>query len=223
MKDHGMKKLPSMRLVILSLLCAGALLSFGIAPMADGYWQRQLREHGKMNLPVKTILQSRTTSCGEAVITMTYNYAYPETQVSEQEVIGYAAGQGYYTERKSPYTSPENMVKIAEHYADTVTTGAVHDEDEGLSLLTEKLTGGDPVIIDILVRLDDPKSSAHFVVVTGIAIDPKNPNGTKIFYNDPQLGRNRSSEWLGGEGVWNAWKNNGDPGGSGWWMLISSP
>lgn len=174
-----------------------------------------------MNLPVEAILQSKYTSCGEAVITMAYNYAYPETQVSEQEVIEYAAEQGYFTERKYPFTSPENMVKIAEGYADTVSTGTVEDADEALALLIEKLTSGDPVIIDVLTRLYDPDSGAHFVVVTGIAID-KNPNKTKIYFNDPLTGTNRWGYWLGIEGVWNAWQNNNDPGGSGWWMMISS-
>jgi hypothetical protein len=36
-------------------------------------------------------------------------------------------------------------------------------------------------------------------------------------------GTNRWGYWLGGEGVWNAWQNNGDPGGAGWWMMIPSP
>jgi hypothetical protein len=54
-------------------------------------------------------------------------------------------------------------------------------------------------------------------------IDPDNPKSTKIYYNDPLLNENRSSYWLGNEGVRNAWKNNRDPGGSGWWMVIYSP
>lgn len=211
-----------MRLMIINSLCIGALLSYGFAPVADSYWTQQLKK-GKMNLPVYAIVQSKATSCGEAAIVMAYNYAYPESQVSEGEVIDYAVNAGYYTERKSPYTSPENMVKIAGHYADTVSTGAVDTADEGLELLIQKLTGGDPVIIDVLTRLDDPLSGAHFVVVTGISIDPKNPNATKIYYNDPLIGKNRSSDWLGDEGIWNAWQNNGDPGGSGWWIMISSP
>jgi hypothetical protein len=219
---HGMKKSLSKQLIIFNLLCIGALLSSGFAPRADGgYWKRKLQQEGKMNLPVGAILQSRPTSCGEAAIVMAYNYAYPEAQVSEQEVIEYADEQGYYTERKYPFTSPENMVKIAEHYADTVSTGTVDDADEALALLTEKLTGGDPVIIDILVRLDKPESGAHFVVVTGI--DVKNPKAIKIHYNDSLMGANRWSYWHGSEGIWNAWQNNGDPGGSGWWMMIASP
>jgi hypothetical protein len=209
------------RLVTLNLLCIGALLVSGFAPRADGYWERKLRQEGKMNLPVDAILQSKATSCGEAVIVMAYNYAYPETQVTEQEVIEYAVEEGYYTENKWPYTSPENMVKIAEHYADTVSTGTMDDADKALELLTEKLTGGDPVIIDILVRLDKPESGAHFVVVTGL--DLTNPKKPKIHFNDPLTGTNRWAYWLGGAGVWNAWQNNGDPGGSGWWMMISSP
>ena len=176
-----------------------------------------------MNLPVNTILQSEYTSCGEAAIVAAYNYAYPETQINEQDVIEYALAQKYYAERRPPFTSPENMVMIAEHYADTISTGAVDDADTALALLTQKLTGGDPVIIDVLARLYDPNSGAHFVVVTGLEIDSKNPNATKIFFNDSLTGTNRWGYWLGGEGVWNAWQNNGDPGGRGWWMVISSP
>jgi hypothetical protein len=221
-----MKKSLPTQLVIFIVLCVGALLSLGFTPVADngeGYWERQLRLWGKMNLPVKPILQLRYTSCGEAAITMAYNYAYPETKVSEQEVIDYALAEGYYTENKYPFTSPANMVKIAEHYADTVSTGNVKTADEGLELLKSKLTGGDPVIIDSRARLYDTESVAHFVVVTGLEIDKKNPNKTKILFNDPLTGTNRWGYWLGIEGVWNAWKNNGDPGGSGWWMMIPSP
>lgn len=170
-----------MNLLIFNLLCIGALLSSGFTPIMDGYWERQLRQREEMNLPVDAILQLKVTSCGEADITMAYNYAYPETQISEQEVIEFAVDQGYYTERKAPFTSPADMVKIAEHFADTISTGTVNDADEGLALLIQKLTGGDPVIIDILARLDDPQSGAHFVVVTGIAMDPKNPNATRIY------------------------------------------
>jgi hypothetical protein len=221
-----MKKSASIQLVILNLLCVGALLSFGFAPVADkgeGYWERQLRLWGKMNLRVEAILQLKYTSCGEAAITMAYNYAYPEAKVSEQEVIDYALAKGYYTEKKLPFTSPADMVKIADHFADSVSTGNVKTADEGLELLKKKLTSGDPVIIDSLARLYDADSGAHFVVVTGLEIDSKNPNKTKILFNDPLTGTNRWGYWLGIEGVWNAWKNNGDPGGSGWWMMIPSP
>ena len=84
------------------------------------YWERQLRLYGKMNLPVNAILQSKYTSCGEAAITMAYNYAYPEAKVSEEKVIDYALSAGYFTERYAPFTSPADMVEIAKDYADTV-------------------------------------------------------------------------------------------------------
>ena len=217
-----MKKVLLMRLAIFNLICIGSLLLSGFVPMSDGYWARQLQQ-GKMNLPVTAILQSKYTSCGEASIVMAYNYAYPETQVSEQDVITYAAGEGYYTERRFPYTSPENMANIAGHYADTVSTGTVNNADEGLAFLIQKLTDGDPVVIDVLARLDDPSSGAHFVVVTGLAIDPANSDAVRVYFNDPLMGMNRSGDWSGAEGIWNAWQNNGDPGGSGWWMTIASP
>lgn len=221
-----MRKIPLIRQLILGLLCAGALFSLGFVSMAGGgetFWARQLRLRGKMNLPVKTILQSKFTSCGEAAVMMAYNYAHPETKVSEQEVIDFALSAGYYTEAEYPFTSPVDMVKIAEHYADAVSTGRVNSAGDGLALLIEKLTAGDPVIIDSFARLYDPEAGAHFVVVTGLEIDAENPNKTKILFNDPLTGTNRWGYWLGAEGVWNAWKNNGDPGGSGWWMVISSP
>ena len=217
-----MKKVMLMRLAIFNLICIGSLLLSGFVPMSDGYWARQLQQ-GKMNLPVTAILQSKYTSCGEASIVMAYNYAYPETQVSERDVIAYAAGEGYYTERRFPYTSPENMANIAGHYADTVSTGTVNNADEGLAFLIQKLTDGDPVVIDVLARLDDPSSGAHFVVVTGLAIDPANSDAVRVYFNDPLMGMNRSGDWSGAEGIWNAWQNNGDPGGSGWWMTIASP
>ncbi len=202
-----------------------ALPSLGFAPwQGEGYWERQLRLYGKMNLPVTAILQSKYTSCGPAVIAMAYKYAYPETRVNEARMIGYATKEEYYTESKPPFTSPENMVHIAEHYAaaDMVSTGAVETAEDGLALLIKNLKNGEPVIIDVTSRLYDLDSGAHFVLVTGIKLD-ENPNKVRLYFNDPLTGNNRWGYWLGGEGVWNAWLNNDDPGGSGWWMVISSP
>ncbi len=34
---------------------------------------------------------------------------------------------------------------------------------------------------------------------------------------------NESAPWSGHAGVWNAWQNNGDPGGAGWWLVIPAP
>jgi len=218
-----MNKSPSLRRVILNLLCIGALLSTGFSTIADGYWGRKLHRYGAMNLPVEAVVQSRLTSCGEAAIVMAHNYAYPEARISEREVIAFAAEYNYYNERYFPYTSPDNMLRIAEYYSDTVLTGHVDDTDKALDFLIATLTAGYPVIIDIRTRLYDPGSGAHFVVVTGLEYDPDNPNATRIYYNDPMLKDSRSSYWLGQEGIWNAWMNNGDPGGAGWWMMIYSP
>lgn len=180
-------------------------------------------QNDPIHLPVPVLKQSRGTSCGEAVITMTYNYAYPSTPITEQEVIEYAAANGYFTEGIPPFTSPANMVKIAEYYADDVSAGTVINSGQGLQLLREKLRNGEPVIIDVLSDFSDPASEAHFVVVTGISVDPSRNNAIIIHFNDPLTGTQQSGDWEGSEGVWNAWWTNGDPGGAGWWMVISPP
>lgn len=172
-------------------------------------------------LQVPVLQQSRGTSCGEAVIAMTYNYGYPNTPISEQQVIEYAAANGYFTEDLPPFTSPANMVKIAEYYADDVYTGTVMTASQGLALLRQKLRNGEPVIIDVLSDFRDPDSEAHFVVVTGLSIDAARNNAVVIHYNDPLTGTQKVDDWDGSEGVWNAWRTNGDPGGPGWWLVIS--
>lgn len=176
-----------------------------------------------LNLLVDIIQQSKSTSCGEAVIAMVYNYAYPQTPINEQQVIEYAAGHGYYTEDFPPFTSPANMVKIAQHYAEDISTGHVTNAGQGLALLMRKLRSGEPVVIDVFSKLNDPESEAHFVVVTGISVDPNRGNAIIIHYNDPLTGTKESADWDGSQGVWNAWQNNKDPGGSGWWLVISPP
>jgi hypothetical protein len=154
---------------------------------------------------------------------MTYNYAYPETPLTEQEVIEYASAHGYFTEGVPPFTSPANMVKIAEYYADEVSSGNVSSAGQGLSLLRQKLRDGEPVIIDVLSDFADPESEAHFIIVTGISVDPARNNAMVIHYNDPLSGTQEADGWSGDQGVWNAWLTNGDPGGAGWWMVISPP
>jgi len=190
--------------------------------MAGQYSLSQLRQD-PVNLDVPIIRQSRGTSCGEAVIAMAYNYAFPQTSISEREVIEYAEANGYYTEDLAPFTSPRNMVKIAEYYADEISTGTVISSNQGLALLIQKLRNGEPVTIDVLSNFGDPQSEAHFVVVTGISVDPNGDNAILIHYNDPLTGTEESGDWAGKQGIWNAWQNNGDPGGSGWWLVISPP
>lgn len=207
---------------ILSVLCAGGLLLIGFTQAFGQYSLARLQEE-PIQLPVPVLQQSRGTSCGEAVIAMTYNYAYPNTPITEQQVIDYAVASGYFTEDVSPFTSPANMVKIAENYAGDIATGTVLTSRLGLSLLQEKLGRGEPVIIDVLSNFSDPESEAHFVVVTGISVDPTRNNVVIIHFNDPLTGTAESADWDGRQGVWNAWRVNGDPGGAGWWLVISRP
>lgn len=207
---------------ILGFLCVGGLLVLGFTQAFGQYSLSQLQQE-PLHLQVPVLLQSRGTSCGEAVITMTYNYAYPDTPVTEQQVIEYATANGYFTEGVAPFTSPANMVKIAEYYAEDVSTGTVVSSRQGLSLLRQKLRNGEPVIIDVLSDFSDPESEAHFIVVTGMSVDPVRNNAVIIHYNDPLTGTQKSDDWAGGQGVWNAWLTNDDPGGAGWWLVISPP
>ena len=209
-------------LTLFSLIFVGGLAYAGSMQIYGQYLASKLQQN-PLNLKVAPLQQVRGTSCGEAVITMVYNYAYSQTPIREQDVIEYATAEGYFTETVSPYTSPADMVYIAEYYAEAVSTGAVINSGQGLSVLIQKLRNGEPVIIDVLSNLSDPESEAHFIVVTGISVDPNRDDAIVIHYNDPLTGGYESAEWAGNEGVWNAWKNNGDPGGSGWWLVISPP
>ena len=211
----------STSLRIFSLICIGGFFLYAIFSQLMGQASISRLQRDALNLQVDMVQQSTGTSCGEAVITMVYNYAYPQTPISEQEVIDYAAGHGYYTQDFAPFTSPANMVQIARYYADDVSTGTVFSSGQGLALLIRKLRKGEPVIIDVLSMFSDPQSEAHFVVVTGISVDPNRGNAIIIHYNDPLTGMKESADWAGDEGVWNAWQKNGDPGGSGWWMVIA--
>ncbi len=112
------------------------------------------------------------------------------------------------------------MVKIAQHYADHVSAGQVIGPEQGLSFLIQELQNGDPVIIDVLSNFQNPDSVAHFIVVTGISVDPSRAGAVVIHYNDPLTGEQKSTDWAGSDGVWNSWQKNGDPGGAGWWLVI---
>ncbi len=216
------KKFSHFPLRIISLLCVAGLLLAGFTEVRGRYSASRLQQE-PLDLPVPALQQALSSSCGEAVIAMTYNYAHPDAPISEREVIEYAAANGYYTADVYPYTSPAGMVKIADYYADNVSTGRVISSAQGLSLLIEKLRGGEPVIIDVLSNFRDPESEAHFVVVAGISVDSSRANAVVIHYNDPFTGTKESADWAGSEGAWNAWWTNGDPGGAGWWLVISPP
>lgn len=212
------KKLFQVR--ILGLITMGALALVGFTQIIGKYSLARLQDE-PLNLQVPVVKQSGGTSCGEAVIAMAYNYAYPETPIIEQEVIEYATANGYFTPGVAPFTSPANMVHIARNYTEHVSSGTVTNSSQGLSLLIQSLRKGEPVTIDVLSNFSDPQSEAHFVVVTGISVDPQRGNAIVIHYNDSLTGTKQSADWSGSTGVWNAWQNNADPGGSGWWLVIS--
>jgi hypothetical protein len=207
---------------ILGFLSVAGLIIVGFTGIAGQYSTAQLRQ-APLILDVPALRQALGTSCGEAVIAMVYNYAHPETPITEQQVIDYAAANGYYTPDLAPWTSPANMVKIADYYADDLSSGRVLTARQGLSLLIDKLSRGDPVIIDVLTIFSDPQSDAHFIVVTGVSVDPNRNNAIVVHYNDPLTGTKESADWDGGQGVWNAWQTNDDPGGAGWWLVIPTP
>ena len=210
------------RLKIIGLIGVGALALAAFSQMLQQSSIARLQQE-PLDIQVDSIQQSKSTSCGEAVIVITYNYAYPQIPIHEQEVIEYATAQGYFTEAVPPFTSPTNMVKIARHYTDKISTGTVLSSNQGLLLIIQRLRAGEPVIIDVLSNFSDPGSEAHFILVTGISTDPNRENAIVTHYNDPFTGTKESDDWSGREGIWNAWQNNGDPGGPGWWMVISPP
>ena len=208
------------RLKLIGLIGIGALALAAFSQMLQQSSIARLQQE-PLDIQVEAIQQSKSTSCGEAVIVMAYNYAHPQTPIHEQEVIEYATTQGYFTEDIPPFTSPANMLKIARHYTDKISTGTVLSSNQGLLLLVQRLHAGEPVIIDVLSNFRDPSSEAHFILVTGISTDPNREDAIVIHYNDPLTGTKETDDWSGREGVWYAWQNNGDPGGPGWWMVIS--
>jgi hypothetical protein len=210
------------RLKLIGLIGIAALALAAFSQMLQQSSMARLKQE-PLDIQVEAIQQSRSTSCGEAVIVMAYNYADPQAPIHEQDVIEYATTQGYFTEQIPPFTSPTNMVKIARHYTDKISSGTVLSSNQGLLLLIQRLRAGEPVIIDVLSNFSDPDSEAHFILVTGVSMDPSRDNEIIIHYNDPLTGTKESDDWSGREGVWNAWQNNGDPGGPGWWMVISLP
>ena len=214
-----MKKIVVLMLLVVSLM--SVLLISAVWVRTSGKNLIGSIQTEPVMLQIPPLAQLQATSCGEAVIVMTYNYAHPESPLNEADVIVYAAENGYFTEAAEPFTSPANMVKIARHYTSDYSSGTVFSSNQGLSLLIRNLRNGEPVIIDVQTDLTDPTSGAHFVVVTGVAVDPNDPSAITIYYNNPQTGANESAAWGGETGIWRSWKNNPDPGGSGWWLVIS--
>ena len=208
--------------MVFILACINFLVSVGFVPYPEDEYPPRPTGPRPIQLEVEPLQQKKITSCGQAAITMAYNYAHPESPLAELDVIAFAMEYGYYVDDRRPFTSPAGMFAIAKHYTENVQTGAVSTPDEGLKLLSTKLHSDQPVIIDIWTYLDIPYSDAHFVVVTGISLHPRKPGVYIIHYNDPLTAHRESARWDGQGGIWEAWLNNGDPGGSGWWMTLPS-
>ena len=204
-------------LTVFSLITAGLLTTSWIK--IANYNLAVSLEDTPVILDVPAIAQSQATSCGEAVIVMAYNFAHPQTPINETEVIQYASEKDYFTELEEPFTSPANMVKITRHYTSRYSNGIALSSDMGLAVLIQNLKDGNPIIIDVLTHLDDPTSSAHFILVTGISLST---DSILIHYNNPLTGQAESAVWEGETGIWNAWQNNPDPGGPGWWLVIDA-
>lgn len=141
----------------------GLLVFAGVNAIANQISLSQLKTV-PLVLDVRVARQSFGTSCGEAVIAMVLNYAFPESPISEAQIIEYASANGYFTEGVPPYTSPANMVTIARYYARHVDSGTVINAGQGLSLVMQRLGRGEPVIIDVLSNFSNPESEAHFIV-----------------------------------------------------------
>ena len=207
-------------LVLIACLVSIALFSAFWAG-ANGRELAESQRNAPILLQVPALAQSRGTSCGEAVIVMAYNHAHPQAPLTEAQVIAYATEQGYFTEASEPFTSPANMLRITRNYTNEYSSGVVFLPDQGLTVLIRQLKRGAPVIIDVLTHLDDRNSGAHFVLITGMALDPNDTRQATIYFNNPQTGANEAAAWGGEMGIWHAWQNNPDPGGAGWWMVIS--
>lgn len=217
------KKKPRIFLLLGIGLISLALMSAVLVRTSEKYQAVSLKQDAPIMLQVPPIAQSQATSCGEAVIVMAYNYAYPDTPLNETQVIAYATENGYFTEELEPFTSPANMVNITKNYTGEYSSGTVFNSSQGLALLIRHLKNNEPVIIDVLTSFADPTSGAHFVLVTGIARDINDPTIIWIYYNNPLTGVNEAAPWDGDTGIWHAWMNNPDPGGPGWWMTLSDP
>jgi|GEM_PF-898740 len=217
MKDFAVYQQPLGRFLLIPLfLC---LAGFGL--LVSPHPARALPSDGEfIQLPVRPLRQSKITSCGPAVLAMAYHYAYPLAGASERDILTYAEMWGWYTETKYPYTSPANMLNIIRHYTKNSSSGQALYPQDGLDVLFSELRRGNPIIIDALTLFDEPRSGAHFVLVTGISVASGNKYAVTVTYIDPLTGGTKSAPYYGEGGLWNAWRRNGDPGGAGWWMVI---
>jgi hypothetical protein len=153
------------RLKVIRLVGIGALALAVFSQMLQQSSIARLQQE-PLDIQVDAVQQSKSTSCGEAVIVMAYNRAHAQAPIHESEVIEYATAQGYFTEEVPPFTSPTNMVKIARHYANKISTGTMLSSNQGLLLLIQRLRAGEPVIIDVLSNFSDPGGPGWWMVIS---------------------------------------------------------
>lgn len=159
------------------------------------------------------------TYSGQYSFAMIWSFLHPDHPMTGAAVSATAAEKGWH-DTSIPYTSPSNMVKMAQYYAYHQYTGIRVDHGFGSNetaakgLLHNLIVMGDPVIIDVTVDVavdgNHNYRNTHYIVVTGIASD-----GT-VYYNDPLSG-SKSTSW---KNIWDSWKNNTDPGGQVWYLVI---
>jgi RHS repeat-associated protein len=164
---------------------------------------------------VPVVAQPTGDTCGEASFVMIWNYTHPNNPLNVDSVITIAQGNGWYTPRIKPFTSPQGLTALASYYATfyQVTepkSGQVSMTNEGLmkEQLTNLVNPGTPVLVDVNTIMGELSSTTHFVVITAIQDDV-------VYYNDPfgieeegHSAKTATSSW---KAFWNSWLNNSDP------------
>jgi RHS repeat-associated protein len=161
---------------------------------------------------------SAGSNCGQYCFAMDWSYLHPDQALTGEEVSRTAEQEGWHI-NIPPYTSPESMVKMAQYYTHQHAGtreehGNIYDPSRARELLDIVTRMGFPVIVDVTVDVASSThntSNTHFIVITGI--DSKN----NVYYNDPLTGEAESTIW---NNLWSSWRDNKDPGGSGWYLII---
>ncbi|KAH3743615.1 hypothetical protein Pelo_14998 [Pelomyxa schiedti] len=124
--------------------------------------------------------QPIVNTCGECCIAMCLDYLMPEKHITVDHVIKYALGAKYF-DPEDPlrlYTSPANLIMIAQHYCETTISGQVTSSSPAEVLRKFIVDMRLPVILDVRSNFSRLGCS-HFVVVRGV-----DANGDFVI-NDP--------------------------------------